>query len=108
MLSHVHLCTIPWTIACQATLFMGFPRQEYLHELPFPPPGDLPNAGIELSLLQFLLWQADSLPLSYHFIPLPQFVEPVAKPSNSLEIFRANNCPSFMSAMSFNVCPTHE
>ena len=26
---------------------MGFPRQEYLSGLPFPPPGDLPNPGIE-------------------------------------------------------------
>ena len=27
---------------------MGFPRQEYWSELPFPSPGDLPNSGIEL------------------------------------------------------------
>ena len=26
---------------------MGFPRQEYWSGLPFPPPGDLPNAGME-------------------------------------------------------------
>ena len=26
---------------------MGFPRQEYWSGLPFPPPGDLPNPGIE-------------------------------------------------------------
>ena len=26
----------PWTVACQAPLFMGFPRQEYLSGLPFP------------------------------------------------------------------------
>ena len=26
---------------------MGFSRQEYWSELPFPPPGDLPNPGIE-------------------------------------------------------------
>ena len=30
-----------------ATFFMGFPRQEYLSGLPFPPPGDLSNPGIE-------------------------------------------------------------
>ena len=89
MLSHVQLCTIPWTVVCQATLFMGFSRQEYLHGLPFPPPGDLPNAWIELSLLRFLLWQTDSLALSYHFIPLLQFVEPVARPSNSLKNFQS-------------------
>ena len=26
---------------------MGFPRQEYWSGLPFPPPGDLPDPGIE-------------------------------------------------------------
>ena len=26
---------------------MEFPRQEYWHGLPFPPPGDLPDQGIE-------------------------------------------------------------
>ena len=35
----------PWTVAHQATLSMGFPRQEYWCELSFPPLGDLPNAG---------------------------------------------------------------
>ena len=31
----------------QAPLSMGFSRQEYWSELPFPSPGDLPNPGIE-------------------------------------------------------------
>ena len=38
---------IPWTIAGQAPLPMGFPRKEYWSRLPFPSPGDLPNLGIE-------------------------------------------------------------
>ena len=37
----------PRTVACQAPLFMGFSRQEYWNELPFPSPGDLPNPRIE-------------------------------------------------------------
>ena len=37
----------PWTVALQAPLSMGFPRQEYWRGLPFPSPGDLPNTGIE-------------------------------------------------------------
>ena len=37
----------PWTVARQASLSMGFSRQEYWSELPFPSPGDLPNPGIE-------------------------------------------------------------
>ena len=38
----------PWTVAHQAPLPMGFPRQEYWSGLPFPSPGDLPHPGIEL------------------------------------------------------------
>ena len=33
--------------ARQAPLSMGFSRQEYWSGFPFPPPGDLPNPGIE-------------------------------------------------------------
>ena len=47
MLSHVLLFMTPWTVACQAPLPMGFSRQEYWSELPFPPPGDLASPGIE-------------------------------------------------------------
>ena len=36
-----------WTVAHQAPLSMGFPRQEYWSGLPFPFPGDLPYIGIE-------------------------------------------------------------
>ena len=32
---------------CQAPQSMGFSRQEYWDELPCPPPGDVPNSGIE-------------------------------------------------------------
>ena len=46
-LSHVQLFATPWTIAHQAPLSMGFPRQEYWSRLLFPTPGDLPNPGIE-------------------------------------------------------------
>ena len=47
MLNRVQLFVTPWTAACQAPLSMGFPRQEYWSGLPFPPPGDLPDPGIE-------------------------------------------------------------
>ena len=45
-----------WTIARQAPLSMGFSRQEYWSGLPCPPPGALPDPGIQLSLLCFLHW----------------------------------------------------
>ena len=44
--NHVGLFATPWTIAHQAPLSMGFFRQEYWSQLPFPSPGDLPNSGI--------------------------------------------------------------
>ena len=47
MLSHVLLFATPWTVACQAPLSVGFPRQEYWRGLPFPSAGDLPNPGIK-------------------------------------------------------------
>ena len=37
----------PWTVACQAPMSMAFYRQEYWNRLPFSPPGDLPDPGIE-------------------------------------------------------------
>ena len=40
-----------WTVACQAPLSVGFPRQEYWSGLPFPYSGELPNQGIEPHLL---------------------------------------------------------
>ena len=46
-LSHVQLFATPWTVAYQASLSMGFSKQEYWSGLPFPSPGDLPNPGIE-------------------------------------------------------------
>ena len=35
----------PWTVARQAPLSMGFPRQEHWSGLPLPSPGDLRNTG---------------------------------------------------------------
>ena len=46
-LSPVWLFAIPWTAACQAPLSMGFSRKEYWTGLPFSPPEDLPDPGIE-------------------------------------------------------------
>ena len=46
-LSRVRLFAVPWTVVYQASLSMGFSRQEYWSGLPFPSPGDLPDSGIE-------------------------------------------------------------
>ena len=47
VLSRVRLFATPWAIAHQAPLSMGFSKQEYWSGLPCPPPGDLPDPGIE-------------------------------------------------------------
>ena len=45
--SRVQLFATLWTVALQAPLSMGFSRQEYWSGLLCPPPGDLPDPGIE-------------------------------------------------------------
>ena len=57
---------VPWTVTCQPSLSMGFSRQDYWSGLPCPPPGDLPDPGIESTSPAS---QADSLP-----------TEPLGKP----------------------------
>ena len=51
-LSCVQLFMTPWTVARQAPLSMGLPRQEYWSGLPFPSPGNLPDQGLNPYLLQ--------------------------------------------------------
>ena len=66
MLSHfscVQLFVTLWTAAHQAPVSMGFSRQEHWSRLICPPPGDLPDPGIEPHLLHHVHWQAGSLPL---------------------------------------------
>ena len=46
------------------------PCGQYWSELPFPPPGSLPNPGIEAISPVSPALQADSLPLSYRGSPL--------------------------------------
>ena len=65
LLSHVQLFVTPWTIVHQASLSMGFPRQEYWSGWPFPTPGDLPDPGIEPMSPASPALQGDSLPLSH-------------------------------------------
>ena len=60
-----------WTVAHQVPLFMGFSRQEYWSGLPFSPPGDLLDPGIEPASPVSLALQGDSLP-----------TEPPGKPSS--------------------------
>ena len=50
MVSHFslfRLFAVLWTVSHQASLSMGFSRQEYWSGLPCPPPGDLPHPQAE-------------------------------------------------------------
>ena len=47
----VQLLATLWTVARQASLCIGFSRQEYWSGLPCPPPGNLPSPGIKLAPL---------------------------------------------------------
>ena len=78
----------PWTVAHQAPLSMGFPRQEYWSGLPFLSPGDLPDPRIKPVSPT---WQADSLPLSHQGSPMEwesMFKYPVAVPGHYPKIAR--------------------
>ena len=68
--SRVRLFATPWTVACQASLSMGFPRQEYWSGLPRPSLGDLPNPGIKpgTPALQVILYH-----LSHQGNPIHSF-----------------------------------
>ena len=59
LLSRVRLFSTLWMGAHQASLSLGFSRQEYHSGLPFPTPGDLPEPGIEPGSHAL---QADALP----------------------------------------------
>ena len=54
-LSCVQLFAVPWTETHQVLLPMEFFRQEYLGRVPSPPPGDLPDPGIEPTSLASLV-----------------------------------------------------
>ena len=69
--SHVQLLETSWTVALQAPLSMGFSRKEYWRVMPCPPPGNLPQPGIEPESL--LHWQASSLALAPSGKPFDEY-----------------------------------
>ena len=87
MLSHfssVWLFVTLWTVAHQAPLSKGFSRKEYWSGLSWPPPGYLPNPGIEPRSPTL---QADSLPLV-----------PPGKPDTSLHLAKILHLPSSLES----------
>jgi len=65
LLSRVQLCVTPWTVAHQAPLSMGFPRQEYWSGCHSLFQVICPDQGSNLSLFRLVHWQVDSLLLRH-------------------------------------------
>ena len=53
----VRLSATPWAVVCQAPLSVGFSRQESWTAFPCPPPGDLPDPGLNPRFLCLPPWQ---------------------------------------------------
>ena len=90
LLSHVHLFATPWTVARQAPLSMGFSREEYWSGLPCPPPGDLPDPGIEPKSLM-------SPPLAGGFLTTSATWE--AQRENKVKVLVVQLCPTLWDPM---------
>ena len=109
MLSRVQVLVAPQTVAHQALLSMDFSRQEYWSGLPFSPPRDLPNPGINAGTSPMFLalagkffttsatWDAQVNDITIHPLiqvktsrlsvplPFPQFQASVTPPSALLD-----------------------
>ena len=81
--SHVWLFEAPCAVARQGSLSTGFPRRKYLHELPFPPPGDRLHPGMEPASPASPSLPGDSLPLSHQRIPVKDEIYPFMYPPGS-------------------------
>ena len=64
-LSRVWLFATPWTVAYQASLSMGFSRQEYWSGLPFPSPGKNTGVGSHFLLQGLFPIQGSNLGLPH-------------------------------------------
>ena len=73
-----------WMVAHQASLSMAFSRQEHWNGLSFPPPGDLPDSGIEPTSLM-------SPALAGGFF----IAEPWWKPQTAITVFICYNLGGF-------------
>ena len=62
-----------WTVDLQAPLSMGFSRHKYSSGLPFPPPGDVPDSGVEPVSPTL---QVDSLTIEPSVKPLSSKLDP--------------------------------
>ena len=86
LLSCVRLFVTPWTVARQASLSIGFSRQEYWSGVPFLSPGDLPDPRSNPGLLyyrQILYRLSHPGSLAYSNLHLDQGLLPPWNPTRS-------------------------
>ena len=92
MKCHVWLFATPWTVAHQATLTMGFCRQEYWSGLPFPSPGDLPNVVFFFLSPDFFIF--------FFLLPNPNILYSII---GTEMILRAEHCMRSFSCVTFHI-----
>ena len=109
--SHVRLFVTPWAAACQAPLYVGFPKLECWRGLPFPPPWDVPDPGIEPTAPH---GQVDSLPLTtweasaiHQLSDTPTRVMTVLRPTITHQKVGRPNSQEFLPLPKTNNLPTH-
>ena len=90
-----------WTIAHQAPLSMGFPRQYWIG-LSFPSPGDLPDPGTKPAST----WQASSSPLSHQRSPLAQLKPGLVRMLEETTRWRSHFCLTFKTSCETAVMKT--
>ena len=99
------LFATPWTIACQAPLSMGFPRQEYWNGLPFPFSGNLPDPGIEPKAPSLAggFFTTFIGPLLWHLVPNSAVKLLACRKTWKREKFNKCACCEFMLAENQNL-----
>ena len=96
-LSRGQFFVTPWTGILPSSSVRGISQARYWSGLPFPPPGDLPNPGIEPA--SPALW-TDSLPLSHGESPVISY-NPVITPFSSTPVLPPASLSSLVMASLF-------
>ena len=81
----------PMDCSLQASLSMGFSRQEYRSRLPFPAPADLPDPGIEPSSPKFV--PLKPLPFPFPTVEVSFQEEACSPPARWQMKHRGDSCP---------------
>ena len=97
------------TVACQAPLSMGFPRQEYWSRLPFSSRGDLPDSGIKPTSPALAGWFFTTVPPGKPFclttLSKPQSAPNSLPPQLSIPLLNTMYC-FIHSTYHFLICFT--